>query len=63
MVTITPIQGAQTTIYCCLEPSLEEKSGAYFSDCKEKRAQRRALVERDQDKLWELSMEFVGLKK
>ncbi|KAJ3598206.1 hypothetical protein NHX12_001717 [Muraenolepis orangiensis] len=57
----TPSQGAQTTIYCAVTPGLENLSGGYFSDCKEKRA---AEVARDNDaarKLWDVSTQLVGL--
>jgi len=27
-------QGAQTSLHCCLQPGLEEHSGAYWSDCR-----------------------------
>ena len=37
-VVKTPYNGAQTTIFCALDEGLENKSGSYFSDCKEKRA-------------------------
>jgi len=29
----TPLQGAQTTLYCTLQEGLEAQSGRYFSDC------------------------------
>lgn len=57
---LTPEQGAQTSLYAALEPTLQSKSGAYFSDCKEARPQRKALIEKDQDRLWELSEKFVS---
>ena len=56
---LTPEQGAQTSLYAALEPTIQSKSGAYFSDCKEVRPQRKALIEKDQDRLWELSEKFV----
>ena len=60
---LTPLQGAQTSLYAALEPSIQEKSGAYFSDCKETNASRRALVEKDQDRLWEISEKLVGISE
>ncbi len=59
---LTPLQGAQTTLYCCLEESIVNDSGKYYAGCKEKRPQRRALIEADQKKLWEISEQAVGLK-
>ena len=58
----TPFHGAQTTLYCALEPSLENESGKYYSDCKEKTASRKARNEEDQKRLWDMSEEIVGLK-
>lgn len=58
----TPFHGAQTTLYCALEPSLENESGKYYSDCKEKTPSRKARNEEDQKRLWDMSEEIVGLK-
>ena len=58
----TPFYGAQTTLYCALEPSLENQSGNYYSDCKKKRPSINAQNEEDQKKLWDISEEAVGLK-
>lgn len=60
---LTPEQGAQTSIYAALEPSLQSKSGAYLSDCKTAPAHARALIEKDQDRLWKLSEKFVGISQ
>jgi len=54
-------QGAQTTLYCCLEKSIANDSGKYYSDCKEKQPNSRSLIEADQKKLWEISEQMVGL--
>ena len=59
----TPLQGSQTTIYCALEPKIENDNGKYYSGCKETQPQRLARIEADQKKLWEISEELVGLKK
>ena len=58
----TPFYGAQTTLYCALEPSLENESGNYYSDCKKKSPSRKALNEDDQKRLWDISEETVELK-
>ena len=62
---LTPEQGAQTSLYAALEPSLQSKSLAYLANCncKEARPQRKALIEKDQERLWKLSEKFVGLAK
>jgi len=60
----TPFHGAQTTLYCCLEEKLSAVSGLYYSDCAEKALRNRfATSKDDQEKLWALSEELVGLKK
>ena len=59
---LTPEQGAQTSLYAALEPSLQSKSGIYLSDCKEASPSKKALVEADQDRLWEISEKMVGLR-
>ncbi len=57
-----PSQGAQTTLYCCLEDKISGDSGRYYSDCREKRPSARARSEADQARLWEVSERMVGLK-
>ncbi|KAG6441477.1 hypothetical protein O3G_MSEX001841 [Manduca sexta] len=55
-------EGAQTSIYLAVAPELENVSGHYFSDCRE-----RGLTKKAQDvdiakKLWEVSESLVKLK-
>jgi len=57
----TPKQGAQTTIYCAVEPGLEKESGKYFSDCKVKEPAAVAKDDGVAKKLWELSESIVGI--
>eukprot|EP01027_Heterolobosea_sp_BB2_P012779 GEZU01018485.1.p1 GENE.GEZU01018485.1~~GEZU01018485.1.p1 ORF type:complete len:324 (+),score=116.27 GEZU01018485.1:28-972(+) len=57
----TPIQGAQTSIYCAIAPDV--KPGAYYADCKEAKVLRSvALDDAKQKKLWELSERLVKLR-
>ena len=30
----TPVSGAQTSIYCCVDESLDNETGRYYSDCR-----------------------------
>ena len=57
----TPLQGAQTSLYCCLEESILNDSGKYYSGCKEKTPHRMARNEESQKMLWELSEKIVGI--
>lgn len=56
-----PTEGAQTTIYCAVEESLQNESGLYYSDCAPRTAAPRGLDDEAAKKLWELSASMVGL--
>ncbi|XP_064640903.1 retinol dehydrogenase 12-like [Lineus longissimus] len=58
----TTVQGAQTSIYCCVAEELETVSGKYFSDCKEKKCSGEAYDEDAAETLWDVSETLVGLK-
>lgn len=57
----TPVEGAQTTIYCAIDESLANESGKYYSDCAEKMPSKEALNKEDAKRLWVLSEKMVGL--
>ncbi|XP_016350765.1 retinol dehydrogenase 12-like [Sinocyclocheilus anshuiensis] len=59
--TKTTIQGAQTTIYCAVEPKLDNESGGYYSDCAAALCSREALDDEMAQKLWELSCQMLGI--
>jgi len=56
----TPFYGAQTTLYCCLEPSIEKFSGQYFSDCKVKQNPNPLITAENASKLWEVSENLIS---
>lgn len=57
----TPIQGAQTTVYCATESGIESQSGKYFADCAVKKAKKTASDDEMAEKLWQLSVKEVNL--
>ncbi|XP_068579050.1 retinol dehydrogenase 11-like [Cebidichthys violaceus] len=57
----SPTEGAQTTIYCAVEESLQNESGLYYSDCALKTAAPQGLDDEAAKKLWDLSASMVGL--
>ncbi|XP_039990103.1 retinol dehydrogenase 13-like isoform X2 [Xiphias gladius] len=57
----SPTEGAQTTIYCAVEESLQNKSGLYYSDCAPKTAAPQGLDDDAAKRLWDLSASMVGL--
>ncbi|KAK2859360.1 hypothetical protein Q5P01_003980 [Channa striata] len=59
--TKTTVEGAQTTIYCAVEPGLDSQSGGYFSDCAPARCSRTASDDDLAQKLWEISCSMVGI--
>ncbi|XP_013407222.1 retinol dehydrogenase 12 [Lingula anatina] len=58
-----PREGAQTSIFCAVDESLEGKTGLYFSDCKEKEMAPLAKDKELAKKVWDLSAELVGLNE
>ena len=56
----TPFFGAQTTLFCCLDDSVQ--SGGYYSDCRPRHPSRRSLDDRGCKKLWDMSEKMVGLR-
>ncbi|XP_071397881.1 retinol dehydrogenase 12-like [Centroberyx affinis] len=59
--TKTSVQGAQTTIYCAVEPTLETESGGYYSDCAPATCSAAATDDDVAQKLWELSCQMLSV--
>ncbi|XP_061777953.1 retinol dehydrogenase 12 isoform X2 [Nerophis ophidion] len=59
--TKTTVEGAQTTIYCAVQPGLESQSGGYFSDCAPARCSATASDDDLAQKLWESSCSMLGI--
>uniref|UniRef100_A0A1A8S933 Retinol dehydrogenase 12, like n=1 Tax=Nothobranchius rachovii TaxID=451742 RepID=A0A1A8S933_9TELE len=59
--TKNSIQGAQTTIYCAVEPSLEKESGGYYSDCAAASCSAAGKDDELAQKLWELSCRMLSI--
>jgi NAD(P)-dependent dehydrogenase (short-subunit alcohol dehydrogenase family) len=54
-------QGAQTQIMLAVDPALENVTGKYFADCKEKTPSRAARNDETAEWLWKTSEEWTGL--
>lgn len=59
----TPKSGAQTTIWCALDPALDNVSGEYFCDNKVMKLARKARDDETAEWLWQTSVELTGLAK
>jgi len=57
----TPLQGAQTTLYCCLDETITDKSGGYFMACKHTIPKKSLTSDEDAQRLWEESEKMVGI--
>ena len=55
----SPVEGAQTTLHCCLAESLEP--GGYYVDCTLRNLPRWAST-KQQLKLWKKSNELLGIQ-
>ena len=58
----TPVQGAQTSIYCAVQENLEKNSGGYFADSKLTSSSQSSCNEEDAKRLWELSEDMTNTK-
>ncbi|KAL3274162.1 hypothetical protein HHI36_015576 [Cryptolaemus montrouzieri] len=63
LITKTPEQGAQTTIYCAVDEKCQNESGLYYAECKSKEPSRAALDEVTAKRLWEVSCKLVQLEE
>jgi retinol dehydrogenase-12 len=57
----TPVEGAQTTIFCAVDDSVPSSSGKYFSDCQVKEPTRDAQDCEAAKRLWDISVDLVKL--
>ncbi|XP_034253535.1 retinol dehydrogenase 11-like isoform X2 [Thrips palmi] len=57
----TPVQGAQTSIYCAVDEEVASQSGLYYSDCHVTEPARRARNPEVARRLWEESVRLTGL--
>ncbi|XP_008306374.1 retinol dehydrogenase 12-like [Cynoglossus semilaevis] len=55
------VQGAQTSIYCAVEPTLENESGGYYSDCAPAKCSTAAKDDIMAEKLWDLSCRLLDM--
>ncbi|XP_071994384.1 dehydrogenase/reductase SDR family member 13 [Engystomops pustulosus] len=59
----TPVDGAQTSIYCAVQEGIEMYSGRYFADCQVQQVKPHARDDAVAKKLWEVSEDLLGLTK
>lgn len=56
-------EGAQTTIHLAVSPEVNNVSGKYFADCREKSTGKAAQNADTAKKLWKISEKLVGIEK
>ncbi|KAM4795656.1 dehydrogenase/reductase SDR family member 13 [Rhinophrynus dorsalis] len=57
----TPMDGAQTSIFCAVQEGIEMYSGRYFANCQVEQVQPYARDDAVAKKLWEVSERLTGL--
>jgi len=58
----SPEKGAKALVFAAVSPELENKTGLYLVNNKEKRSVPISYDKKVQDRLWELSLSFTGLQ-
>jgi hypothetical protein len=59
--TLSPEEGAKTSIYLASSPEVAGVTGKYFDKCKAIKSNAASYIEADQKRLWDLSAEMVKL--
>ena len=59
----TPAEGAQTTIYCCVDEEAKKNNGKYFVDCQPKDIFPWLNDDRKQKLLWDVSKKLVKFEE
>lgn len=57
-----PVAGSQTTLYCALDPDLEQVTGQYFADCKQIDAAQQGQDDQMAKFLWKVSEKWCRLE-
>lgn len=60
---ISAKKGAKTAVYLATKPKLEMKNGSYFKKCKKTRPAAQAKDFSARNRLWNLSMDLIGVNK
>jgi len=58
----TPLEGAQTSLYCALEDFEKLEAGGYYVDCKLEKEAAHAKNEEDMKRLWDISEKLIAEK-
>lgn len=58
----TPVSGAQTSLYCALDPELEKVTGKYFADCRETPAAPQGEDDTMAKFLWKVSEKWCRIE-
>lgn len=61
LFSLTPEQGAQTSIYLASSPEVAGVSGKYFDHCKPVASSKASYDQAAQNRLWEISEKLTGL--
>jgi NAD(P)-dependent dehydrogenase (short-subunit alcohol dehydrogenase family) len=59
-ISLTPEQGARTSVYLCSSPEVEGVTARYFAKCKEKTPSANARDEAAAARLWTVSEELIA---
>lgn len=59
----SPLEGAQTSLYCATAPLNELEPGQYYHDCHKGLTSRLAKDDQEAKRLWELSEQYVSETK
>jgi retinol dehydrogenase 12 len=61
LFTLTPVQGARTSIFLAMAPEVEGASGGYYERCRLRAPSPAAQNEADAERLWQASERLTGL--
>lgn len=59
----SPKSGAQTSLYCAMEPTIAGDTGKYYSDCKLTEPEPHAKDDAMAEWLWNISEKLTGMNR
>ncbi len=59
-ISLSPEQGARTSVYLCSSPDVAGVTGTYFAKCRPKRPSSNARDEAAAARLWDVSEELIA---